>query len=204
MRRDDVDAFLTELGKLAETLGVECSEARALLYFEALADLPLESVVTGLTTARQQVRLSLLPTPGEIRRFIEGSPDDQAALAWQRVWQAFKTVGTYESVDFGDPAIHGVLDQMGGWAQAWRWERLPERDLGFVRRDFCQLYRLWPRGRMTMRYLPGQAELQNAATRPTWTRGEIPELVVHRLAPDGTVERRALVGQQRPEEADDG
>lgn len=198
-RPGDVDRFLADLSATAELLEATCSEVRAIGYFETLADLPLEIVLAALVAVRKHWKISrVLPTPGEIRELALGSVEDRGLLAWQRVWQALDEVGTYRSVDFGDPAIHGVLEQMGEWHQAWRWERLSERELGFVRRDFCQLYRLWSPAQRTPAYLSGQHEIQNALTRGAWTRGVEPELVVYRVGPDGIVEQRALPGGQSP------
>ena len=39
----------------------------------------------------------------------------KAEIAWQRVESAIRRVGSYTSITFNDPAIHGAIDMLGGW-----------------------------------------------------------------------------------------
>lgn len=190
---EDVDAFVTELGKTAELLGEAVSEARTLLYFEALSDLPLEAVFAGLVAARRT--RTFFPKPAEVREAILGAPDDRAAQAWLRLLTAVETIGTGESVDFADPALHAAIEAMGGWRELWSLARLGPKELSFQRRDFTQLYLAFL-ARLPDRVPPvlvGDYAAHNALTRGAWTRGLDHVDFVHVIGEDGgTMVRKAL------------
>ena len=196
---DDVDAFVVELGKTAEMFSDPLSESRALLYFEALADLPLETVVGALRHARRVCKF--FPRPAELREFALGSVEDRAREAWRRVLGAVEHVGTYESVNFGDPVTHGVIEAMGGWHQAWAWERADGPELLGLERDFVSLYRLYAQrgsSRTPQAALLGQHTLHNRHLGAA-LRGEIPaEMVVALDAGGYPAEHRALPPAPEP------
>lgn len=140
MKTADLGAFSTALGVLGEVFNEQVSEARADAYFDALRDHSIEALAAACQTAVR--RCKFFPRPAELREFIEGSTEDRAALAWAAVMRAVVEVGCYESVDFGDRAIHGAIEAMGGWAaEAWQLERLDAKDLGFKEAEFRRLYR---------------------------------------------------------------
>jgi hypothetical protein len=58
-----------------------------------------------------------MPKIADIVRAIEGSNVDAALLAWAKVEEAVKNVGSYDSVAFDDHIIHAVLADMGGWIE---------------------------------------------------------------------------------------
>lgn len=190
---DDVDAFVVELGKTAEMFSDPLSESRALLYFEALADLSLETVVGALRYARRVCRF--FPKPAELRDLAEGSVEDRAREAWRRVLAALEHVGTYESVDFGDLVTHAVIEAMGGWHQAWAWEWADGPELLGFERDFVSLYRLYAQrgpSRPPQAALLGQHALYNRHLGAA-LRGEIPgEMVIALDAGGYPAEHRAL------------
>lgn len=186
-------AFGRELLVTAEVFGETLSEARTLGYFEALADLPVEAVLRGLTQARRQCRF--FPKPVEVRELVVGSVEDCAREAWRRVLAALEHVGTYESVDFGDPVTHAVIEAMGGWHQAWAWERADGPELLGFERDFVSLYRLYAQrgpSRLPPGALLGQHALHNRQLGAV-LRGAIPAEQVIMLDVGGyPAERRAL------------
>jgi len=132
--------FIKALAVLGEVFNETVSDVRIEAYFAVLRDHPIEAVTAACQTALK--RCKFFPRPAELREFMEGSTEDRAALAWAAVMRAIVEVGCYESVDFGDRAIHGVIEAMGGWAaEAWQLERLDARDLGFREAEFRRLYR---------------------------------------------------------------
>ena len=141
MQRTDMVAFGRELLVTAEVFAETLSEARTLGYFEALSDLPVDTVLEGLRQARRRCRF--FPKPAEVRDLILGSVEDRAREAWRRVLAALEHVGTYETVDFGDSVTHGVIEALGGWHQAWTWDRAEGPELLGLERDFVSLYRLY-------------------------------------------------------------
>ena len=165
----DRESFAVLLGGLAEIFGESVSEVRAEGYFAALEDLSLASVRGAVETAVRTART--FPKPADLREFAGGGP---AELAWQRVLIAIEQVGTEASVDFGDPVLHATVEAMGGWADAWRWERDDDREQRFRAAEFARLYRaLAARGAALAApsVLIGQQARQNALTRGSWTRG---------------------------------
>ena len=139
MIESDRPAFGEALAILAETLGEELSATKVRGYFEAMRDLDIEVVIDAMRYCLGHCKF--FPKPVELRDAAEGSVEDQAALAWTWMLRALEDVGTYQSVDFGDPVLHAVIDALGGWHEAWRIERLDPRDQGFKRAEFVRLYR---------------------------------------------------------------
>ena len=171
-RETDRAAFALELSTLAEIFAEPVSQARYAGYFEVLKDLDLAVVLSAIRAAART--LKFFPKPAELRELAEGSIDDLGAVAWTRLLLAIERVGTYQSVDFGDPILHAVIVQMGGWGEMWRLERIDERERGFKRMEFTRLYGAFSRrglsGR-TVGHLVGQAEGANALQATSWERG---------------------------------
>lgn len=185
MRDTDADQFVCELGKTAECLGEAVSMTRAMLYFEALADLPVEAVVAALAACRRTQRF--FPKPSELREAVVGTPGDAAVQAWARLLWAVEAVGTGESVDFADPALHATIEAMGGWPEMYVLERLDGRDLGFRHAEFTRLYltfsvRLPDRAPQA---LLGSHALSNRLTRGGWTHRLGHVDLVHQIGPAG-------------------
>lgn len=175
MTPDDARRFSAALAGAAETLGEPMSATRIEGYFVALRDLPIDAVERALAQAMREWRAGggrpNFPRPADLRDLVTGTPDDRAALAWSRLLGAIEIHGSYVSVDFRDPAMHAAIEAMGGWAEMWRLEpaRLAhegrDRDLGYKRHEFCQLYLAClhrPPDRIP-RYLVGIAEAANRA-----------------------------------------
>ena len=138
MINDDLPQFIGALLGLGELFNETLSERRQEAYFSALSDLPMDRILGAITHAARACKF--FPKPAELREFVNGSSDDRAALAWTRFLRALTEVGTYQSVDFGDPALHATVEALGGWHEAWRIERLDAKDQGFKRAEFCRLY----------------------------------------------------------------
>lgn len=164
--QETVVAFRKILESLAHVFDVKLTDERAMLYFGALEPYEIDAIRSAAMNATRT--LKFFPRPAELIEIIAGTPDDRALTAWTRVETALRDVGTYQSVDFGDAVLHAVIEQMGGWAGAWTWERLEEKDYGFKRLEFTRLYRLFE-DRGVSRPLPslaGQAALANRQKSP--------------------------------------
>lgn len=80
-----------------------------------------------------------LPKPADIIRMLQGSTLDAAMAAWSRVDKAIRQKGTYVDVVFvGDPLIHRVIHDMGGWIG---FGMKSEEEWPFVAREFENRYR---------------------------------------------------------------
>ena len=138
MRDADSAAFAVALVAVAEVYAEALSQARIEAYFAALAPWDLASVLEALQRSVRACKF--FPKPADLVELIEGDPKGRAELAWTRVVKATEHVGTYESVDFRDPAIHATVTALGGWTECWRWERLNPRELDMKAQEFKRLY----------------------------------------------------------------
>jgi hypothetical protein len=183
-----------ELGKTAELFGELLSQAKIVLYIEAVDDLAADAVITALTELRKTSRF--FPKPAEVRELACGSVDEHAARAWSRFLRALECVGTYSTVTFEDPVIHAVIEAMVGWDEAWRIERLSIQEKGFKRAEFVRLYmsfsRSLPDSAPTV--LVGQHEIENRRTSGAWRPGltHAPAVVAIGAIGEPIAERPAL------------
>lgn len=60
------------------------------------------------------------PKVADLARVLQGTTTDRAALAWGKVLEAMSAVGAYSDVVFDDPAIHAVIEDLGGWPKVCR------------------------------------------------------------------------------------
>jgi hypothetical protein len=104
-----------------------------------------------------------LPRPADVVRLLEGSTLDSAQLAWTKVIEGVRHVGTYESVCFDDPIINRVVEDMGGWIGlgAIKTEELPFRAKEFEQR--YRAYKVAGGARIWPPYLAGIIERDNSA-----------------------------------------
>ena len=80
------------------------------------------------------------PKVADIVRILSGTATDRAALAWGKCLEAMSSVGAYTDVVFDDPAIHAVVEDLGGWPKLCRTEM---KELGYVRHRFCESHRAY-------------------------------------------------------------
>lgn len=114
----DFAPFATSLGIAAETLDAPISELRIRGYFDSLRDLPLAQVQLALKQSMRDA--TFMPKPAEIRRHIQGSTDDAAALGWAAVQQAIRKVGRYGNprTVLDAPTHAAMLACWGDWGAA--------------------------------------------------------------------------------------
>lgn len=80
------------------------------------------------------------PKVADIARVLQGTATDRAALAWGKCLEAMSSVGAYTDVVFDDPAIHAVVDDLGGWPKLCRTDM---KELGYVQHRFCESHRAY-------------------------------------------------------------
>jgi hypothetical protein len=138
--------------------GQEPSEIKIALYFTALSDYEIEVIERAVSAIIKSRVYPAFPKPGEIIQEIEGSKENQAIGAWGRVVDAIKYTGPYQSVNFGDPIIHAVIDFMGGWPATGDWL---ESEMKWKQKEFERLYAVIKARGSDTKYLPGIIEMQN-------------------------------------------
>lgn len=195
MRRDDGVRFTAGIMALAELCDTPMPETKLGLYFKALADLSIEQFEAAVEIlARTSCRYGM-PKPVEIREAALGSPGDQAVLAWERVLTALRYHGGYVSVDFQDPVIHRVIEDLGGWPKLCDLPADP-KEQAHRQQDFVKLFRVYQvklPGRAPA-YLPGRSEIENRTSFGNWTRGldHRDQILVLDADGRGVVTRRSL------------
>lgn len=94
------------------------------------------------------------PKVADIVRALQGTTTDRAAIAWGKVHGAMSSVGAYKDVVFDDPAIHAVIEDLGGWPKICRVE---VSELSYLQHRFQEAHKAYTeRGKFDyMRRLPG-------------------------------------------------
>ncbi len=147
------------------------------LWWNALKQYDLPAVREGLNRHMQNPDTGqYMPKPADVIKFIGGTTQDGALLAWAKVDRAVRMVGTYQSVAFDDPAINAVLQDMGGWIALGT---KSEDEWPFVAKEFENRYRGYRlRGEFEFpKWLPGIAEAHNAQSPQNAQRIEPPVLI---------------------------
>lgn len=114
MNQTDFKEFEAAMLKAAIALDVKLPPQKISIYFEDLADLPIGAVTDALTKARRAQVYAGFPKVAEIRKFAEGSNEDQAELAW-RTALSLAGESSNASVRVYDPAMSYALQSAGGW-----------------------------------------------------------------------------------------
>lgn len=153
------NTLAASLALLAEVFGREVSPVLTEVYWEIFRGYPdatfRKAVLLALKT------LSFFPKPSDLLRILEGAPEDRALIAWQTLEKAIRTVGSWDSVRFDDPALSAAVEGLGGWTKVCEWT---EEEMPFRRREFEQLYRVFADRRIPgPEWHPGWIEINNRA-----------------------------------------
>lgn len=102
------------------------------------------------------------PKPVDFLEILNGKKANRATEAWLDVLTAIRRIGNYQSVKFSDPAIHSVVNAMGGWPQLCMMEMNDEK---WKQKEFERLYEvIAARDGKHPEYLPGTTEMENYRT----------------------------------------
>lgn len=119
------------------------------VWVEAMRPFDLEQVSKALTAhATDAERGQFAPKVADIVRILAGTATDRAQLAWGKAHEAMSAVGAYTDVVFDDPAIHAVIEDLGGWPKVCRTEL---KELSYLQHRFTESYRAYA-GRGTFDY----------------------------------------------------
>jgi len=99
------------------------------------------------------------PRISDIKEIIEGSPEEEAILAWLYFKGKLEDEGSYMSVSFPEyPAIADVIEALGGWV------RIGETDIEeekWLKIEFIKYYKIMKKRREHIKELPGIFEIEN-------------------------------------------
>lgn len=82
------------------------------------------------------------PKVADMARMLMGTATDRALVAWGKVHDAMSAVGAYQDVVFDDPAIHAVIEDLGGWVKLCRAEL---KEVSYLQHKFCEAHRAYTR-----------------------------------------------------------
>lgn len=162
MEPDEITQFAQLMTGVAETYGRTFSQGMTTLYWNATKRYTLADVTRAVNQHIMHPDYGkYFPKPADIVRMIDGDPESQAMVAWNKVHKAIEGVGPYRTVVFDDPLIHHAIEQLGGWPEVNKWT---EGDLPYRSNDFRKIYKA-AHGR-EIEYpnrLRGLEEINNAA-----------------------------------------
>lgn len=140
MDASDRKQFVRIITGLADVYGRELSPFALEVYWETLAELPIDAIDRAAMSCAKGGRF--MPTPADLRAAAGiASPKDRAQLAWETVRRHIGRIGGYASVDFEDRATNATIRGLGGWVNLTARET-EELDT-YTRHAFLQAYPAW-------------------------------------------------------------
>ena len=119
----------------------ECSDFVRDVWWSACKPFDMEQVRGAFTKhATDPESGRFCPKPADLVRVLAGTSTDRAALAWGKTLEAMGSVGAYTDVVFDDPAIHAVVEDLGGWPKLCRTET---KDLSYTQHRFTESHRAY-------------------------------------------------------------
>lgn len=141
MRMNQISEFRELLTDVLAYYGKDCSEFTMTVWWNAMQSFSLEQVSRALQKhATDAERGQFAPKVADIVRALQGTSTDRAAIAWGKVHEAMSSVGAYTDVVFDDPAIHAVIEDLGGWPKVCRTE---VAELSYLQHRFQEGYRAY-------------------------------------------------------------
>jgi len=130
------------------------------VWWAACQPFPLNAVRTAMTShATDPSRGQFCPKPADVIRQLRGSAEDDALVAWQRVFSQIGSVGRY-----GTPKLTGAeraaLGAIGGWSALCNSQ---EDQVPFLARQFAANYKAAVGNDERQALLEPPAEIQQLA-----------------------------------------
>lgn len=116
MRADEFEQFDQMMQAIAAYYARELTVGVVSLYWQGLQGYDLAAVRQALNRHVQNPDTGqFMPKIADVRRMLGGTTQDSALVAWSKVDQAIRLIGTYADVVFDDALIHRTIHDMGGW-----------------------------------------------------------------------------------------
>jgi len=149
MQASDRKAFALLIAGIYAYHRQPCSDALISMYWRGCQRWEYDQIAQAIDRLTYDAEAGKFPPKiGDLTRILEGTATDRAALAWGKVHEAMGAVGAYQDVAFDDPAIHAVIEDLGGWPKLCRTDL---KELGFVQHRFTEAHRAYT-GRGTFAY----------------------------------------------------
>ena len=165
LQLNDKAEFSRVLNSVSALYRVDLSPDVVELWWNVLADFDIAAIRQALTKhLRNPETGQFMPKPADVIRFMSGTTQDSALMAWAKVYKAVRLQGSWTDVTFDDPTTHAVLRDMGGWIKLCQ---MLETDVPFRAKEFENRYRAYARLQelpaTTPKVLIGRATLHNQA-----------------------------------------
>lgn len=142
MTEDNRARFAELMFGMGETFNEPVSSVRAGAYFDALSDLPIESVEQAVRLAVKQSKF--FPKPVELRECITGNQTDEAATEWALFQREVSRTGYTRTPELSAATMETVRVLFGSWRTACASLPSPDSDrapeLMNWRKQFIQVY----------------------------------------------------------------
>lgn len=141
MKSTDRAAFVKLLTDVHAYYRQNVSEFTLTVWEQACQGFEFEQVQKALTAhATDPERGQFAPKVADVVRILSGTHTDRAALAWGKVHEAMSAIGAYQDVVFDDPAIHAVVEDLGGWPKICR---MDIKELSYLQHRFCESHKAY-------------------------------------------------------------
>lgn len=141
MKIHERGAFAELLTDVMAYYGKDASNFVLSIWWTACENFEMEQVQKALQRhATDPERGQFAPKVADIVRVLQGTSTDRAAIAWGKVHEAMGSVGAYSDVVFDDPAIHAVIEDLGGWPKVCRTD---VDELSYLQHRFQESHRAY-------------------------------------------------------------
>lgn len=141
MKQSDRVEFGKLMSEVMAYYGKDASKFVLDLWFSSCEPFEIEVIRKALTGhAKDAERGVFAPKIADIVRQLAGTRTDRAMLAWGRVFEAMGSIGAYTDVVFDDPAIHAVIEDLGGWPKVCRY---PSEEISYLQHNFCTSHKAY-------------------------------------------------------------
>ena len=141
MQNHDLIEFTATLVNIGELYSKAISEMLTDLYWQSLKGFEWQDIKQAFKAhIHNPDSGQYFPKPADLVRFIEGSGETKALLAWAKVSKAIVQIGAYQSIVFDDPLIHIVLEDLGGWIKLCA---TPTKEIPFRASEFQKRYMIF-------------------------------------------------------------
>lgn len=141
MKNHERGAFAELLTDVMAYYGKDASNFVLSVWWSACEHFEMEQVQKALQKhACDPEAGRFAPKVADVVRALQGTSTDRAAIAWGKVHEAMSAVGAYSDVVFDDPAIHAVIEDLGGWPKLCRTDA---DDLSYLQHRFQESHRAY-------------------------------------------------------------
>lgn len=117
----EYDFYLKHMLMIQDVFETNLADSKLEVYWIALQGLSEKEFSNACSGILQHYKYNKFPLPAVFFEYAGQSPDDLANMAVSRLKKAILSVGQYESVSFGDLALHSVIMRFGGWGPICAW-----------------------------------------------------------------------------------